>query len=224
MLGQLVESSPKRVRRGSSTLVSFVAHVLVVSGAVAAARPVPDEPPVDRVIVLHPPAPTPPECTRCAARSPGGSPGRTHRGESTLPDGAMSEFTISVPDHVGPPIGGVTISAEEWTGTLPGRTETTSVLGSAAVDREVVPWPTNPVPRYPATLRAGRIEGSVFARFVVDTSGRVVMESVVVNAADHPLFADAVIEALRRARFSPAELRGHKVAQLVVQPFVFVIR
>jgi hypothetical protein len=40
----------------------------------------------------------------------------------------------------------------------------------------------------------------------------------------HPAFSDAVIDALRRSRFTPAEFRGRKVPQLVSQPFVFVLR
>jgi TonB family protein len=98
------------------------------------------------------------------------------------------------------------------------------VPGREVVDREVVPLPTNPVPRYPSALRTARIEGSVFARFVVDTTGRVIMASVTVDSADHPLFAEAVIEALQRSRFRPAELRERKVQQLVARSFVFVIR
>ncbi|MDQ4080450.1 MAG: energy transducer TonB [Gemmatimonadota bacterium] len=87
-----------------------------------------------------------------------------------------------------------------------------------------MPLSTNPAPRYPASLRSAGIHGSVFARFVVDTIGRVRMETVKVDASDHPLFSEAVINALRRSRYTPAELRGRKVPQLVMQPFVFVMR
>jgi TonB family protein len=99
-----------------------------------------------------------------------------------------------------------------------------SVLSREGVDREVVPLSTNPAPRYPASLRSAGIQGSVFARFVVDTTGRVRVETVTLDASDHPLFSDAVIAALRRSRYAPAELRGRKVPQLVVQPFVFVMQ
>jgi len=64
----------------------------------------------------------------------------------------------------------------------------------------------------------------VLARFVVDTTGRVRMESVIVDVSPHAAFSDAVVDALRRARFQPAEYRGRKVAQLVSQPFLFVLR
>jgi TonB family protein len=225
MLGQLVESSPRRVRRRFSTVVSIVSHALVLSAAVAAARPVPKEPPVDRVIPWYPAPPPPPVCATCASSSSRGAPGATTRSESALPGGLTSELTIDIPETVGPAMDGLAISSDEWRGVRAGRSgDRSAVLENDVVDREVVPWPTNPVPRYPATLRAARIEGSVQARFVVDTTGRVVLTSVIVDAADHPLFAEAVLEVLRRARFTPAELRGRKVQQLVVQPFVFVIR
>ena len=121
--------------------------------------------------------------------------------------------------------GDIVISREEWErgrrGNDDGKIE--SVGGRAVVDREVVPWETNPVPRYPAALRDARIEGRVLARFVVDTTGRVMMESVMIDAADHPAFGEAVVESLRRSRFEPAEYRGRKVPQLVARPFVFVL-
>jgi protein TonB len=121
---------------------------------------------------------------------------------------------------------GPLISEPLWTGGFSADSSIAqpSIPGREGVDREVVPLATNPAPRYPASLRAAGIQGSVFARFVVDTMGRVRMETVEVDAADHPLFSEAVIDALRRSRYTPAELRGRKVAQLVVQPFVFVMR
>jgi protein TonB len=129
-------------------------------------------------------------------------------------------------ESVHPPDGDILISGEEWqSGTTPDQTgRAESPGGQAFVDREVVPFPRNAVPRYPAELRDARIEGRVLARFVVDTSGRVTMESVVIDASDHPAFGDAVIETLRRSRFEPAEHRGRKVPQLVSRAFLFVIR
>ena len=231
MLSQLVESSPRRVRRRFSTLASIIAHGVVLSAAVAAARPVPQEPAVSTFIALHPPpylppAPDPPECMGCASRR---SPGSAHAIDpltQSFPDARWSEVTLYVPESVGPLVEGIRISSEEWErGLSTSRAaDGASVVGREVVDREVMPLATNPVPRYPAALRAAGIEGSVSARFVVDTTGRVIMESVIVDAADHPLFAAAVIEALRRSRFRAAELRGRKVPQLVAQPFLFVIR
>lgn len=226
MLGHLVESSPRHVRRRFSTFVSIVTHAVIGGAAVAAARPVPEPPTVSEPIPWHlPPAPPPPDCNTCGSPRSGESAGPSRRGDVPLPDDLGNEFNIDGAETVGPIGDTLTISTEEWLGP-PGRRsgEATSPLGRAAVDREVVPLRTNPAPHYPATLRAARIEGTVRARFVVDTTGRVQMETVFVEESDHPLFADAVVAALRRARFTPAELAGRKVRQLVVQPFAFVIR
>lgn len=144
------------------------------------------------------------------------------------PARTLTQLDLEIPGNVEPVAPGVDISAREWQrGLAAARNaegEGEPNIARAGVDREVVPLPTNPTPRYPATLRSAGIEGRVLARFVVDTTGRVVMSTLDIVAADHPAFAEAVIDALRRSRFTPAESRGQRVAQLVSQPFVFEVR
>lgn len=227
MLGQLLESSPRRVRRPYSTLVSVVGHAILLTSAVAVAKPVTEPAESETILTWHPPAPPPPPpCEACSSSSRPGSSGRGAPPRLPLTDRTLGEITLDVPDDTRPVDPGVAISSEEWqrgiTGDRPGRVE--SSPAGATVDREVVPFATNPAPRYPAELREARMEGKVLARFVVDTTGRVIMATVNVDAADHPAFAAAVIEALRRSRFQSAEFRGRKVPQLVSQPFVFVLR
>lgn len=225
MLTQLLESSPRRRGRQDGVIVSIIAHALALSGAVVAAHPVvtPREP--DRVIVWHPPT-TQPACDRCAPSPPSGSPGATPSPLPSFPREPLGELTVDVPTHVDVGDPGITISRDEWrsdAGTSRGDAPTPGV-SRAIVDREVVPHPSNPTPRYPEQLRTANIEGQVHAQFVVDTTGRVVMASVAVHVSPHPAFSAAVLEALRLARFTPAEIRGRKVAQLVSQPFVFRLR
>jgi protein TonB len=55
----------------------------------------------------------------------------------------------------------------------------------------------------------------------VDTAGWADITTLRILQSDHPLFADAIRNALRRLRFTPAELRGVRVRQLVQQPFRF---
>lgn len=227
MLGQLLESAPRRVRTRYSIIVSVIGHAAVMSGAVAAARPVSDAVEPEPVVTWHPPVPPPPPpCEECVSRSGRGSPGRVEFPTLPFPLQTPGEIAIDVSESVDPPDRDILISGEDWRrSTTPERTgRAGSPGGQAFVDREVVPLPTNPVPRYPAELRDARIEGKVLARFLVDTSGRVTMESVVIDATDHPAFGDAVIETLRRSRFEPAEYRGRKVPQLVSRAFVFVLR
>ena len=226
MLGQLLESSPKSVRRRYSAIVSLVGHAMVLSVAVAAARPVSDTEGPETIIRWYPPAPPPPPCTECSTPTRSGS-GKSRGLPYVLPtQRGLGEITIDLPTDVDGIADGVEISAEEWQGRMSGRESGKTDAGPerAIVDREVVPFSTNPAPRYPAELRAAHIEGRVLARFVVDTTGRVIIRTVNVEAADHPAFGAAVIEALRQSRFQPAEFRGRKVPQLVSQPFVFLLR
>jgi protein TonB len=78
-------------------------------------------------------------------------------------------------------------------------------------------------PRYPDMLRSAGVEGEVLAQFVVDTTGRADVGSFKVLKTTHDLFATAVKNALPNMRFSPAEVGGRKVKQLVQQPFTFAI-
>jgi TonB family protein len=76
-------------------------------------------------------------------------------------------------------------------------------------------------PAYPEQLKAAGLGGEVIAQFVVDTLGRAELNTFKVLKASHTLFAAAVRAALPSMRFTPAELNGRKVKQLVQQPFVF---
>ena len=225
MLGTLVESSPRRVRRRLSALVSILAHVAVLVAAASVARPMRGEPEPEPEIIWHPPMVEAPVCAGCRSGSTRGRVGESSPDVPALPGPILGKVDVHIAETPGPSISGPLVSDEDWRGGFSNRSSGpgSSIPGREGVDREVVPLPTNPAPRYPASLRAAGIQGSVFARFVVDTTGRVRMETVKVDAADHPLFSEAVVEALRRSRYTPAELRGRKVPQLVVQPFVFVL-
>jgi TonB family protein len=206
--------------------MSISAHVIVLATVAFAARPATGEPQPEEQVIYHPPASPPPVCSDCLSGA-GGKPGRASTSRApTLPGPFEGVPDFDIPDGPGPSISESLVSDEDWDGGFSGRPSGTdsTVPGREGVDREVVPRSTNPAPRYPASLRAANIQGSVFARFVVDTMGWVRMETVKIDASDHPLFSEAVIDALRRSRYAPAELRGRKVPQLVVQPFVFVLQ
>jgi protein TonB len=78
-------------------------------------------------------------------------------------------------------------------------------------------------PRYPDILKSAGVEGDVLAQFVVDTTGRVELNTFKVLKTSHQLFEAAVRSALPGMRFIPAEVGNKKVRQLVQQPFVFAI-
>jgi protein TonB len=115
------------------------------------------------------------------------------------------------------------------TGALrPGTVEPpTPEYGSAfradQVDRQVGLIPGVRPPAYPEALRSAGIEGKVLVEFVVDERGRPVQGSIRVVQSDNDLFTNAVKVALGRLRFTPAEVGGKKVSQLVQMPFVFTL-
>jgi TonB family protein len=89
------------------------------------------------------------------------------------------------------------------------------------VERQVLPMPGNPSPRYPDLLRKANIQGDVLAQFVVDTLGRPMMDTFKVLKSSHDLFTAAVKNALPNMRFHAAEVGGKTVKQVVQMPFQF---
>ena len=75
--------------------------------------------------------------------------------------------------------------------------------------------------RYPDTLRMANVEGVVLAQFVVDANGQFEPGSFKVLRSSHRMFTQSVELAIPAMRFTPAELRGARVRQLVQQPFTF---
>jgi len=107
-------------------------------------------------------------------------------------------------------------------GTVSGGDDTGSSDGIyEIVERPAAALAGNPRPAYPALLRSARIEGTVSARFVVDTTGRVEPASLTFESAGERLFEASVRRALDASRFSPAETQGHRVRMLVRQDFAF---
>ena len=91
------------------------------------------------------------------------------------------------------------------------------------VDKAAAARPGNPAPVYPAALRAAQIEGTVLARFVVDSVGRAEPGSIEFPETTHSQFAEAVRQSLLRSRYLPAMFQGHAVRQLVEQRFAFTL-
>ena len=75
--------------------------------------------------------------------------------------------------------------------------------------------------QYPPSMRRSGIGGEVVAQFVVDRSGRAVMETFKPLTSSGPEFTAAVKAALPNWRFDPAVIRGTKVSQLIQQAFQF---
>ena len=89
------------------------------------------------------------------------------------------------------------------------------------VEKPVSARPDNAPPVYPNQLRAANVEGTVIAKFVVDTTGLADMRSFEIVRSDHDAFSAAVREGTANLRFYPAQVGGRKVKQLVQMPFSF---
>lgn len=113
------------------------------------------------------------------------------------------------------------------------RTVTAAELAERVLAREVytaeeVDTPARPAdsagvrPAYPEWLLLEGVGGRVVAEYVVDTTGRVLMDTFGVISSTHPSFAAAVRSALVDVVYVPAVLLGRRVKQIIQQPFTFV--
>jgi hypothetical protein len=82
---------------------------------------------------------------------------------------------------------------------------------------------SRPQPLYPETLLFTGVPGHVLAEFVVDTLGRVELDTFGVISSTNPKFTQAVQRAIPEWAYAPAILNGKRVRQLVQQPFNFVV-
>ena len=106
------------------------------------------------------------------------------------------------------------------TGTAP---HEGNVFFEFQVDKQVQQVPGSLHVTYPAELKSQGVQGEVLAQFVVDETGAVDPHSIKVLKSSHEQFTAAVVEAIPHLRFTPAEVRGRKVKQLVQQPFTFAM-
>jgi hypothetical protein len=82
---------------------------------------------------------------------------------------------------------------------------------------------SRPQPLYPETLLFTGVPGHVLAEFVVDTLGRVELDTFGVILSTNPKFTQAVQRAIPEWAYAPAMLNGKRVRQLVQQPFNFIV-
>jgi TonB family protein len=90
------------------------------------------------------------------------------------------------------------------------------------VEQPAALLPGNVAPIYPQQLRQANVEGKLLTRFVVDTTGRPIVETFRVIERSDDRFIPSVREAVPNLRFSPADVGGKKVKQLVEMPFEFM--
>ncbi|MEP7346162.1 MAG: TonB family protein [Gemmatimonadaceae bacterium] len=224
----LSESDRTRKRSMSGTIVSVLLHTVILAGAVAGTGYSKTRPIVEVVdtLIYTPPKPAP--ALPVPTHHSGLITGEVSPGLPPIPDtidpvdpvielGAISTAPTSVAgEFERPAFGGATVTSPTHVEGDP--------YDAIAVEKTVVPRPGNPTPRYPPFLASAGVEGIVVARFVVDTMGRVELQSILIVQSTQAQFERAVRNAIPGMRFIPAEVRGARVRQLVEQSFGFELK
>ena len=236
MFNNLLESKPKKEKRGGGTVTSIVLHSILVGLAVYATANAAirnekpkqekidfvetpkDEPPPPKE---EPPPPPPPDVV-VAPPPPKGFQVLTAPVEipDVIPDIDLSKKVTDEADFSGKGVaGGVAKGVEGGKAVV----QSDQPYFEFQVEKPVVPAPGSVAPRYPDMLRQAGVEGEVLAQFVVDTTGKAEPGSLKILKSSHDMFVQSVKNALPQMKFIPAEVGGKKVKQLVQQPFTFSI-
>jgi len=218
MFATLLESRPHAERITGGAIASVTAHSAIIAAAIfatAQAHPPVREEPDTIHTVYFPPRPIPAPVTTPATRKNVTSPVPTpidplHLNVNLPPVNVLNPPSAPI-DFVAKPIGNALP-------TQPGSSsgsESTAPFQADQVEKQVSFVAGSAAPRYPDALRSSGVEGKVVAQFVVDERGRAEADSVRFLSSDNQLFEAAVRAALPRMRFTPAEIGGRKVRQLV---------
>ena len=235
MFNNLLESKPKKEKRGGGTVTSIVLHSILVGLAVYATANAAirnekpkqekidfvetpkDEPPPPKE---EPPPPPPPDVV-VAPPPPKGFQVLTAPVEipDVIPDIDLSKKVTDEADFSGKGVAGGVAKGKEGGAVV----QSDQPYFEFQVEKLVVPAPGSISPRYPDMLRQAGVEGEVLAQFVVDTTGKAEAGSLKILKSSHDMFVQSVKNALPQMKFIPAEVGGRKVKQLVQQPFTFSI-
>jgi periplasmic protein TonB len=236
MLTVLLESHATHDRSVGSTIVSALAHGVLLAAAVALTLPHRDHATASSAItattvtyVTPPHRPSSPPALPRVPAAPLSTAPSLPRPELRMIDVPLVTPRTIPPVDVGPVLEPdlIRIGSGSHSGIPVGASEAGPGLGSSdvrdalAVDRAPRVLGRASEPRYPAQLRAAGTEGTVLAEFVVDTLGRAELDGLRFPPTANPLFSQSIREALARYHFVPGELGGKKVRTRVQMPFVF---
>jgi TonB family protein len=226
MMRLWVESyAAKTTAASTSAFLSTVTHAVLIGLSVAATQKavgVPEDSLANRVYYMPPPDRVP------------GQRAQQERvqwmamGIPTSPVGQFADVPTGRSElgkrNVADPLDGLKLGAD--TASLPGLPSIAgddSAFSVLEVDSAVSRHPWSAAPAYPAEMLKKKLEGTVFVRYVVDTSGFADATSFEVLRSSHDDFTAAVRSALPDMRFNPARIGRRRVRQLVEQEFSFKI-
>jgi protein TonB len=231
MFNQLIESRAQKQKMAGGTVFSIVLHTFLIAAAVyATARAgvkdekskaekiqfvemkkeppkVPDKPPPPKEVVVKPPPPKGFQVLRAPVKI-----------DIKIPEIDLSKAITNESDFSGKGVKGGTGS-----GVVGGIANTNQTYFEFQVEKPAEMLQDSPKPKYPSVLESSGIAGEVQAQFVVNSSGKADMDSFKVLKSTNELFTQAVKSVLPRMRFSPAQIGGKPVNQLVQQSFQFAV-
>lgn len=219
-----LHTSSRSMALGPSGAISVVAHAALIGGAVygtgRASREL-EQAVAERIYYLPPPDRAPNGTLRLTERvryiAPGAGelqPATDREGKVIAGGGGLAEHRVpaqeaadSVSQAAMPAIDAVRDSVYS---ILSVEESASRVEGSAA-------------PIYPPRMLDEHAEGSVRARFVIDSTGHTDPLTIEVISATNADFAQSVKDAIPQMRFNAAVAGGRRVRQLVEQSFLFHI-
>lgn len=214
-----IHSTVKTATIGQSTIVSIIAHAAFVVGAVystGVSASLIEQKIAERIFFLPPPDRRP-ASDYVAERLL-----YTELGRAALAPSPKAEDEVPRPGPELPkPLNGdagLDVFSQAPSAASESKDSVYSVLD---VEETAARTAGSAAPVYPPELMKEGIQGGVFIRFVVDTSGHADPGSIEVVRAAHPLFVESVKQAVPLMLFTPAMVGGRPVRQAVEQNFEF---
>ena len=232
MFNQLLESKAKKQKMAGGTVFSIVLHTVLIGGAVYATAKagtnnekskaekiqfvemkkeppkVPDKPPPPKEVIVKPPPPKGFQVLRAPVKI-----------DIKIPEIDLSKAVTNENDFTGKGVkGGSGSGVVGGTGPV-----TNQTYFEFQVEKPAEMLSDSPKPKYPSVLESSGIAGEVQAQFVVRNDGKADMDSFKVLKSTNELFTQAVKNVLPRMHFSPAQIGGKPVNQLVQQSFQFAV-
>jgi protein TonB len=230
MFENLIESKPKKVRTWKQQAVSVILHVVIGYAAITATKGAAEEltkvlqDTTNFLLATPPPPPPPPETPPPEAIVTANPPPLGF--QTVMPP-------TEIPKDIPPVNLNERFNAADFTGKgVEGGVATGIVGGTGPVTGETflqdqVDDPVQVIskvqPRYPPVLQQAGVSGYVEATWVVDTTGHAEANSWKVLKSTNTQFEAPAREAIRKALYKPARIRGAAVRPLVQQRISFNI-
>lgn len=232
MFNQLLESKATKQKMAGGTMFSIVLHTVLIGGAVYATasagmkdekakaekiqfvemkkeppKPKVEEPPPPKEVIVKPPPPKGFQVLRAPVKI-----------DIKIPEIDLSKAVTNEADFSGKGVKGGTGS-----GVVGGIANTNQTYFEFQVEKPAEMLQDSPKPKYPSVLESSGISGEVQAQFVVKSDGKADMDTYKTLKSTNELFTQAVKNVLPRMHFSPAQIGGKPVNQLVQQSFQFAV-